>query len=85
MPPPALVIGMAAAIHTGDKILSRLLPRLAWEWLLPPYFMGKAFQGQWPPPQVGQERGGYGLVVKGQFRLGKAVLGKHHLRQMGES
>ena len=47
--------------------------------------MGKGFQGQWPPPQVGQEKGRYGLVVEQQFRLGKAVVRKHHLRQMGES
>jgi len=33
----------------------------------------------------GQENGRYGLVVKQQFRLGKAVLRIHNLRQMGES
>ena len=49
------------------------------------YSMGKGFQGQWPPPQVGQEKGRYGLVVKKEFRLGKAVLRKHNLQQMGES
>ncbi len=34
---------------------------------------------------AGEERGRYGLVIKEQFRLGKAVVRKHHLRQMGES
>ena len=29
--------------------------------------------------------GRYGLVVKQQFRLGKAIVRKHNLRQMGES
>ncbi len=47
--------------------------------------MGKGFQGQRPPPQVGQKQGRDGLVVKKEFRLGKAVVRKHHLRQMGES
>jgi len=36
--------------------------------------MGKGFQGQRPPPQVWQEKGRDGLVVKQQFHLGKAVL-----------
>ncbi len=47
--------------------------------------VGKGFQGQWPPPQVGEEKGRDGLAVKRQFRLGKAVVRKHHLRQMGKS
>ncbi len=49
------------------------------------YSVGKGFQGQWPPPQVGQEKGRYGLVVKKHFRLGEAVIRKHHLRQVSES
>ena len=47
--------------------------------------MRKGFLGQWPPTQVGQEKGRYGLIVKKQFRLRKAVLRKHHLREVGES
>ncbi len=46
------------------------------------YSVGKGFQGQWPPPQVGQEKGRYGLV---EFCLGKAIVRKHNLQQMGES
>ncbi len=49
------------------------------------YSIGESFQGQWPLPQVGQERGRYGLVIKEQFRLGKAVVRKHLLRKIGES
>ena len=36
----------------------------------------KGFQGQWPPPQVEQKKRRYGLVVKKQFCLGKAVVRK---------
>ncbi len=47
---------------------------------------GKAFRVSGPLlPKVGQEKGRDGLVVKKQCRLGKAVVRKHHLRQMGES
>ena len=38
--------------------------------------------GSVAPPQMGQERGRYGLVVEQQFRLGKAVVRKHHLRRV---
>ena len=70
--------------HSAEPFWSRGCqpPPVIWALL---YSVGKGFRGQWPPPQVGQKKGRYGLVVKQQFSLGKAVVRKHHLRQVGES
>ncbi len=46
---------------------------------------GERLSGSVAAPAGGARKGRYGLVVKKEFRLGKAVVRKHHLRQMGES